>query len=631
MSITKSIGKNTLGGGNSINVDLKTYNRSTHNLSAAWRSSMGVGTLVPCLKLIGLPGDTFDIDIDTKVLTHPTVGPLFGSYKLQIDIFTAPFRLYNAMLHNNALNVGLDISKVKLPIYQETTTNQGTIEESTKLTYSSSSILTYLGQRTIKDWTKSIRRTIKGQAVPWLSYLDIFKNYYANKQEEKFYYLVKSAYVDTTLTNNQIVYNMTVTPPETRSGTIEIVNMTLQQWISSGEIYGTNTTTGKKTWISSKEMTQYWRPSEKGKNVLLTYIQPQKFRFEKDSKARYKNETYIQSVELKTLDELREKILAAGKNQFIINRTTNKYFADVLGEDNNKWNLKEAGCGLILKTYQSDIFNNWIRTEWIDGENGISAITAISTNGDKFTIDQLNLSKKVYDMLNRIAVSGGTYQDWVETVYTSEWNMHTETPMYEGGMSSEIEFQEVVSNSATADEPLGTLAGRGINTTKKGGKLHIKVTEPCYIIGIASITPRVDYCQGNDFDINIETLNDLHKPALDGIGYQDLLTNQIAGWVDTKIAYGKTVAWINYMTNYNKTYGTFAENGNEAFMVLNRIFEPKNNDFSQNEIDNTSYIDPSKYNYVFAETATESQNFWVQIGFGIEARRVISAKQIPNL
>ena len=70
---------------------------------------------------------------------------------------------------------------------------------------------------------------------------------------------------------------------------------------------------------------------------------------------------------------------------------------------------------------------------------------------------------------------------------------------------------------------------------------------------------------------------------------------------------------------------------NEAFMVLNRIFEPKNGDFNQDEIDNTNYIDPSKYNYIFAETAPESQNFWAQIGFGIEARRVMSAKQIPNL
>ena len=147
MSITKSIGKNTLGGGNSMKVDLKTYNRSTHNLSYAWRSSMGVGTLVPCMKMIALPGDTFDIDIDTKVLTHPTVGPLFGSYKLQIDLFTAPIRLYNAMLHNNALNVGLDMSKVKIPnITFSGMTDK--IEDSTHLSYSSSCILAYLGWRT---------------------------------------------------------------------------------------------------------------------------------------------------------------------------------------------------------------------------------------------------------------------------------------------------------------------------------------------------------------------------------------------------------------------------------------------------------------------------------------------------
>lgn len=624
MSITKSIGKNTLGGGNSMKVDLRTYNRSTHNLSYAWRSSMGVGTLVPCMKLIGLPGDTFDIDIDTKVMTHPTVGPLFGSYKMQIDIFTAPFRLYNAMLHNNALNVGLDMSKVKLPQIEQTVTTQ-TITDSTHLTYSSSSILAYLGQRCMRSGF--LNTILINNAVPHLAYLDIFKNFYANKQEKDFYYLVKSAYINTTFTNRAIGYDQN--NKLTVGGSIEIVNMTLEQWNSSGEVYGTETEGDTSKWLSSTQINKYWTATQKGKNVLLSFKRGQYWKF--GEQARYKNNSYIQKAGLTSLDELREKILKAGETRFKIDRTTNKYFADVLGETNGILNLKEAGCGLILKTYQSDIFNNWINTEWIDGDNGINAITAISTTGDKFTIDQLNLSKKVYDMLNRIAVSGGTYQDWVETVYTSSWNMHTETPMYEGGLSTEIEFQEIVSNSASGDEPLGTLAGRGINTQKKGGKLHIKIYEPCYIIGIASITPRVDYCQGNDWDSELVTLNDIHKPALDGIGYQDLLTVWEAGWVSGEVSYGKSVAWINYMTNFNKTYGTFAENGNEAFMVLNRIFEPENGDFTNNKIDNTSYIDPSKYNYMFAETTAESQNFWVQIGFGIESRRVMSAKQIPNL
>ena len=50
---------------------------------------------------------------------------------------------------------------------------------------------------------------------------------------------------------------------------------------------------------------------------------------------------------------------------------------------------------------------------------------------------------------------------------------------------------EVVSNSAAGDEPLGTLAGRGVTTGRqKGGHIRIKVTEPCYIMCICSITPR---------------------------------------------------------------------------------------------------------------------------------------------
>lgn len=624
MSISKSIGKNTLGGGNSMQVDLRTYNRSTHNLSYAWRSSMGVGTLVPCMKLIGLPGDTFDIDIDTKVLTHPTIGPLFGSYKLQIDIFTAPIRLYNAMLHNNALNVGLDMSKVKLPKLDQTVSQQK-IDDSTHLTFSSSSIIAYLGRRTMRNGSTKI---YMDNASSWLAYLDIFKNYYANKQEDNYYWIGKFENVYK-VDDTNIVYTIITGEQAIASGyfliknaNIDIVDYTTVQY----------TKNGYTKYYEPAYLKAHFTISQSGNDIKYTRKNDGSVVYGKLSGfATDTRKTSIANAKLTELDTLRENILKSGSTQFTINSQTNSYFQNTLGETEEKINLKNAGCGLLLKTYQSDIFNNWIKTEWVDGENGISAITAISTAGDKFTIDQLNLSKKVYDMLNRIAVSGGTYQDWVETVYTSSWNMHTETPMYEGGMSSEIEFQEVVSNSASADQPLGTLAGRGINTTKKGGKLHIKITEPCYIMGIASITPRVDYCQGNDFDVYLRTLDEVHKPALDGIGYQDLLTYKAAGWAADNVAYGKTVAWVDYMTNYNRTYGTFAENGNEAFMVLNRFFEPKDGNFSSNEIDNTSYIDPSKYNYIFAETSAESQNFWVQIGFGIEARRVMSAKQIPNL
>ena len=94
---------------------------------------------------------------------------------------------------------------------------------------------------------------------------------------------------------------------------------------------------------------------------------------------------------------------------------------------------------------------------------------------------------------------------------------------------------------------------------------------------------------------------------------------------DTKA--GKTVAWINYMTNFNKTFGEFAAGESEGFMVMNRNYERDKERYR----DLSTYIDPSKYNQIFADTSLSAQNFWVQTAVQIEVRRNISAKQIPNL
>ena len=141
--------------------------------------------------------------------------------------------------------------------------------------------------------------------------------------------------------------------------------------------------------------------------------------------------------------------------------------------------------GLCLKTYQSDKFNNWMQTEWIDGNNGISAVTAVDVSQGELKLDALNLAQKVYNMLNRIAISGGSYYDWIEAVYSENGYNQSETPIYLGGLSKELVFQEVVSNSATTDEPLGTLAGKGrLSDKHKGGNVYAKVNEPSYIMGI---------------------------------------------------------------------------------------------------------------------------------------------------
>ena len=182
----KTIGKNTLGDGKKMQIAFNNYERSNHNLSYVWRNTQAPGTLVPFMKVLAMPGDTFDIDIESHILTHPTVGPLFGSYKFQADVFVCPIRLYNALLHNNALNIGLNMSKVKFLKFNLDMTLNTPVQNTNP-----SSLLNYLG---IKSKGKEMAASGTGadqkmNAIPAIAYYDIFKNFYANKQEEKFYVL----------------------------------------------------------------------------------------------------------------------------------------------------------------------------------------------------------------------------------------------------------------------------------------------------------------------------------------------------------------------------------------------------------------------------------------------------------
>jgi hypothetical protein len=650
-----NIGKNTLGDNGKMSVSLREYGRSTHNLSSAWRSPMGVGTLVPFMKLIGLPGDTFEIDLDTQIMTHPTVGPLFGNFKFQADVFTCPIRLYNAMLHNNTLNIGLDMSKVKLPV-------AGMWTKDYKM--GKASLAEYMGVRKQPFDANSDEGKGDYQIVPILAYYDVFKNYYANKQEERFYIMGGSSIQNATTivskdfagTINEIASDtivctaestVTITGTDIKLEDIKRIKFTIDTSeiyiISSMKLWDIELAEKNKIILKSRIGSYYQvsRPLQGvGGNAVIL-----KGTTENITQGTV-TEAYTSSFPLTEIDDLREYILSKGREQIRIGKNSderlkslfiyNTLFSpnpETVGTPQNIPPIvaSEMG-GLCLKTHQSDLFNNWVNKEWVDGDNGINAVTDVDVSNGKLNLDALNLAQKVYNMLNRITISGGSYKDWIETVYTTDYYFRAETPVYEGGMSTTIDFEAVVSNSASTasgvEEPLGSLAGRGFNQGKKGGKLVIKCNEPCYIIGIASITPNIDYSQGNDWDMmQLKTMDDLHKPQLDGIGYQDLLSQQMHGRALLNEAIGKQPAWLNYMTDVNKTYADFAAGEIESYMVLNRVYDV--NEETGEIINPSTYISPKDYTYIFATNTDTNRDFWVQIGKRIIARRVMSAAQIP--
>lgn len=671
----RNVGGDRLGSGAKMNVDLRTFQRSTHDLGRVIRTTMSPGTLVPVLIEPAMNGDTFDIDIDSLVRTMPTVGPLFGSFKLQIDVFSVPMRLYCGKLHMNLLGVGLDMKNIKLPkMYVEG--HNPTVDKEMKGRFDNSSLLAYLGIRGSHANIDDATVRMKMNAVPLIAYYDIFKHYYANKQESQAFQIVPSIlpvkkWTDINYQTYAASYSFRInqTSGSTSATKDNVVKIELLSndniEVEDARLYG-----------KINGITKWWLLSEIGdvsydnsNGVMTCFVklwfgasyggsknQIDVSQVDVNRKLVDPAKIKIQEFDLNWIDEIKKNILSTTNEDELDIAVVDSYgllyncYGRTLVEPNSEGNpyIYNGQCsqnGLLLKTYNSDIFNNWVNTEYIDGENGVSAVSAIAVNDGKIKVDQINIAQKVYNMLNAIAVSGGTYQDWQEVVYGQETVRMNESPIYHGGMSREIVFEEVVSTAETntnesGNNPLGSLAGKGSQAKKKGGNVTVKITEPSYIMAIASITPRIDYYQGNKWHNYLDSVDDLHKPHLDGIGFQNLTTGNMAYWdvhentqyVKTFKSAGKQPAWLHYMTAVNEVFGDFADENKLMFMTLARRYEQVMNEEGQMSIgDLTTYINPSKFNYCFADTSLSAQNFWVQIGFDITARRKMSAKQIPQL
>ena len=678
----KTLGGERLRSESKMEVYLPNFGRSSHNIGKIIRTSQACGTIVPYWCQIGLDGTTFYIDITTKVKTLPTTGPVFGSFKHQIDVFVIPIRLYIAALHNNALGVGLNMSKVLLPQFQVYSANTSIYQNDTNRGHvNPSSLISYLGIKGFGYSTVNqyLRRF---PAIFNLAYWDTFKNYYANKQEENAYVITGINHIWKKLSiGTGVSWTKTWTSNQSEKYRIEsttenpkYIKLEFEENISPEEVNEIQfLTNDPNVTVAANKLTKL------GDSFIFERTDPNALGLKEPDNPKKATKVYAYKVKkiiqiaynkditgpspitmpdnqkikltpfpLKNIDDERTSILAApSTSAYIVSNEKMPYAAATRTLDLPNYNRTKvyhssdawySQAGLAVKTYLSDRFNNWLNTEWIDGTTGgINAITAVDVSDGRLTMDALILQKKIFNMLNRVAITDGTYQAWREATYGIRSATLPESPIFCGGMQSEIAFDEIVSNSATDEEPLGTLAGRGVATMYKSGRgLKIKCTEPSMIMALGSITPRVDYSQGNKWWTRLQNMDDFHKPTLDAIGFQELITEEMAAWnTETTENYkhvyqslGKQPSWIEYTTDVNETYGEFAAGMPLAFMCLNRVYEEN----SDHTIGNAStYIDPTIYNSIFAESRLSSQNFWVQVAFDVTARRVMSAKQIPNL
>ena len=327
----------------------------------------------------------------SRYVTRPTVGPLFGAYKLQHFIFTIPIRLYNSWLHNNKTGIGLKISDIKLPILVTSLQSAGK-------KYNQSSLMAYLGMRGyLKSGTT--RQTLC-QAVPILGYLDIFKNYFANTQEDNFYMVtglttkpnkigIKDQKTYTIPGRSEFVYHTPVGNPVIELTSTEGTLSKPTSWYSVwARILIKVKTVDNETWENATKYTS----NANSNTITLDKLGNGAiggFQVSQEALSFFESSyTNLTSHPLKHIDLIRETILATkGNSALNINEQSEEKGLIVCS---NIYNARYANLGgLLLKTYDSDIFQNWIKTDWIDGENGISAISAVAVQDPIVTGKQI--------------------------------------------------------------------------------------------------------------------------------------------------------------------------------------------------------------------------------------------------
>lgn len=716
----------------------KQYGKANHNLSRKVRTSMAPGTVVPLLTDILLPGDTYKIDIATAMRTMPTIGPMFGSFELAIDVFTARMSLYNKVLHNNRSSLARNMQNVLLPMIAMQGPNpasapyqQLAAEDPNKIQIGKSSLANYLGISGLGSCEEPTRAATLAvvryfPSIFLMFYWETIKEYYANKQEENMYVLSSSLVsINPVAIAWRYESENFVTPPETykrirtrASADTSIIYRTRTVVLGHGIRLFSDPETGKlKSAIKWKDSTggewAFYAPDngvagwyvggtdptdptigakqlgvyggyiyvpEIGTETMLIewrslMIEPNDSFTETDLNwfvdstdgLPTEAEAFMQEFPMENIELMRDKILSQPAesplviplsttyNQYISNlpySVLNTAYSQLSASGTSGAIAKQSlvtgrGAGLALKTYKSDRFNAWLNTEFVEE---LSEAVGVAVTDGRVNLNDFNAARSLYNLEARIAASNQTYKGWIEAAYGEVPRIASEIPVFVGSVTGEILFDEVVSNASTTDEPLGTLAGRG-DLRGGGGGITVHAEEPTMLMIVASITPRIGYTDGNEWHTRLQTMDDLHKPEYDGIGYQPLITDEMAAW-DTKLqdvmgngtvfepiysSAGKQPAWAEYMTKVDRNYGDFAEKGSLDYMVLNRRYDSEivgQEAGTQGYMrikDLSTYIDPRKHNYAFAATGLEAQNFWLHVGFDIKARRKVAARQIPRL
>lgn len=149
-----------------------------HDLSHYLRTSMAPGLGYPICCIPCNAGDYHQLEFKHLMNTQAILNPLYGSYRLQICVFFAGVSLYVPKLWRNGsmLQQTTGLLDVNFPIFYPTA-------HKPMYQVDSSSLPAFLGMGYHSGRFSAENASFPVNLIPYLMYYDIFRHYYANRQE----------------------------------------------------------------------------------------------------------------------------------------------------------------------------------------------------------------------------------------------------------------------------------------------------------------------------------------------------------------------------------------------------------------------------------------------------------------
>ena len=614
---------------------------STFSLAKTVRTTMAPGWVYPVYHKLMYTGDRFRFDIRSFLRTNPVFAPVMGSYKLRIATFVSSLHNYIPTMDYNRNDV--DLKRVALPllgfrIINPLTTGMGDDGSGAAFNrykglfvegqgngfigrygVNETSLFKFFGYP--RGWLPTsaagygLDSSVPGasnnilykSALPWMIYMDIYRNYFINPQEDTY-------------------------PVCTYA--VELVND------PKGFKFDPNDSA----------------PSRKDVKNIDKALQAVRDALTDAYNSGNNDPVVINDIMLDILGYESCNYCSCQSKDSTSGNPYKNHFAS--------WALDH---GLLCSaTYDPDLNNNWMSVMNYNAYSGVAiSVNNVGSTGS-FTYEQLVRGSRQYDFAIRDAASGGRYSDILYSQFGVDVRGDMHIPQLIHTMEVPINFEDITSMSDTSGDPDASGPGNGAKLGEQGGVgrgfgscrpfvINNTSRGPAYVMVMAWIVPNVDYSQSMEVDKDYMFADDLYYPAFDNYALQPRTFEQldaspaVVGYsVDIRsedaLLYstdahpsttpmGYQPAYSEMMTDYNEVHGLFCSSLD--YWVLARRWPRLKSGLAYYGVDATAYICGSSalvkaYNYPFA-VQDGDDNFQVQFRFDVKATRPKSKAAIPHV